>query len=68
MDIKLPEVNGLEATKQIKKFRKTLPVIAQTAYAMSADEDECIKAGCDAYICKPVKIDPLLKLIHHYIN
>lgn len=68
MDIKLPEVNGLEATKQIKKFRKTLPIIAQTAYAMSVDEDECIKAGCDAYICKPVKIDPLLKLIHHYIN
>ena len=68
MDIKLPKINGLEATKQIRKFRKSLPIIAHTAYAMSVDEDECLKAGCDAYICKPVKIDPLLKLIHQYIN
>ncbi len=68
MDIKLPGINGLEATKQIRKFRKSLPIIAHTAYAMSVDEDECIKAGCDAYICKPVKIDPLLRLIHQYIN
>ncbi len=68
MDIKLPKIDGLEATKQIKKFRKTLPVIAYTAYAMSVDEDTCLKAGCDAYICKPVKIASLLKLIHKYIN
>jgi PAS domain S-box-containing protein len=68
MDIKLPGINGLEATKQIRKFRKSLPIIAHTAYAMSVDEDECIKAGCDAYVCKPVKIDPLLRLIHQYIN
>jgi PAS domain S-box-containing protein len=68
MDIKLPGINGLEATKQIRKFRKSLPIIAHTAYAMSVDEDECLKAGCDAYICKPVKIDPLLRLIQQYIN
>lgn len=68
MDIKLPEIDGFEATKQIKKFRKTLPIIAQTAYAMASDEDNCLKAGCDAYISKPVKIEILLKLLHQYIN
>jgi len=68
MDIKLPEIDGFEATKQIKKFRKTLPIIAQTAYAMASDEDSCLKAGCDAYVSKPVKIEILLKLLHQYIN
>ena len=68
MDIKLPGINGLEATKKIRKFRKSLPIIAHTAYAMSVDEDECLKAGCDAYVCKPVKTDPFLKLIRQYIN
>jgi PAS domain S-box-containing protein len=68
MDIKLPKVDGLEATKQIKKFRKTLPIIAHTAYAMTVDEGTCLRAGCDAYVCKPVKIDPLLKLMQKFIN
>ena len=67
MDIKMPQMDGLEATTQIKKSRKTLPVIVQTAYAMSADEESCLKAGCDAYITKPIKIEPLFKLIQQYI-
>ncbi len=67
MDIKLPELDGLRATAIIKKNRKTLPIIAQTAYVMSSDEDECLKAGCDAYIAKPIKIDAFLKLIDQFI-
>jgi two-component system cell cycle response regulator DivK len=57
----------LEATKRIKNIRNTLPIIVQTAYAMSADEESYLKFGCDAYISKPIKIEPLFKLIKEYI-
>jgi CheY-like chemotaxis protein len=67
MDIKMPHMDGLEATNQIKKTRSTLPVIVQTAYAMSADEESCLKAGCDGYITKPIKIEPLFKTIKHFM-
>jgi PAS domain S-box-containing protein len=68
MDIKMPDVNGFEATKKIKKIRKSLPIIAQTAYAMSVDEDNCLRAGCDDYISKPLRIDDLLNKINNYLN
>ena len=55
MDFKMPVMNGLEATREIKAFRKELPIIALTAYAMSSDEKMAFEAGCDAYIAKPVK-------------
>lgn len=67
MDVKLPELDGLEASRRIKKYRDTLPIIAQTAYAMTSDEDSCLKAGCDAYISKPIISEPLLKLIDQFI-
>jgi PAS domain S-box-containing protein len=54
MDIKMPGLNGYEATKKIKKFRPDLPIIAQTAYAFSDDLQKAIAAGCDDYISKPV--------------
>jgi PAS domain S-box-containing protein len=68
MDIKMPDLNGLEATKRIKTIRPNLPVIAQTAYAMSTDEENCLKSGCDDYIAKPLRIDDLLKKIDHYFQ
>lgn len=68
MDIKMPDMNGFEATKKIKKKRKELPIIAQTAYAMSTDEDICLKIGCDDYISKPVRIDDLLRKIEKYLK
>lgn len=67
MDIKLPELDGFEVVKIIKKERKTLPVIAQTAYAMSSDEQECLNAGCDAYIAKPIDIKTFLRLISRFM-
>jgi PAS domain S-box-containing protein len=54
MDIQLPDLNGLEATREIKKMRPDLPIIAQTAFALSTDEQEVYDAGCDAYIPKPI--------------
>jgi CheY-like chemotaxis protein len=53
MDIKMPVMDGLEATREIKSFRKILPVIAITAFAMSGDEKRANEAGCDDYIAKP---------------
>jgi CheY-like chemotaxis protein len=63
MDIKMPEMDGYEATRQIRLFNKAITIIAQTAYAQSSDMDKAIKAGCDGYISKPVKKDELLKLL-----
>ncbi len=64
MDIKMPGITGLEATKKIRKFNKTIPIIAQTAYALDGDRDVIIGAGCNDYISKPVKPDELLKMIN----
>jgi PAS domain S-box-containing protein len=67
MDIKLPDINGYEVTKQIKDKRKDLPIIAQTAFAMSGDPGKAIAAGCNDYISKPIDTAKLLKLMSKYI-
>jgi PAS domain S-box-containing protein len=59
MDIKMPVMNGLEATKQIKAQLPDLIIVALTAYAMSGDENMVRMAGCDDYIAKPVSIKEL---------
>ena len=66
MDIKLPDINGLEATKQIKTFRKNLPIIAQTAYAMTSDKNNALNAGCVDYIAKPLNGKKLIELVEKY--
>jgi CheY-like chemotaxis protein len=68
MDIQMPRMNGYEATKIIKQIRKDLPVIAQTAYAMENDKDKILKAGCDDYVAKPIKVGVLLEMIQKYIG
>ncbi len=68
MDVKMPDLDGLEATRRIKMIRRDLPVIAQTAYAMSTDEESCLSAGCDDYISKPLRIDDLLRKIDAYLR
>jgi len=66
MDLKMPDMNGLEATKLIKSFRKNLPVIAVTAHAASGDEHKAISAGCDDYISKPYEKDLLIRKLGKY--
>lgn len=68
MDIQLPVMNGLEATKIIKELDASLPVIAQTAYAMSQDRQKALDAGCDDYIAKPMKRKDLVDLIVKHIR
>jgi len=68
MDIKMPDLNGLEATIEIKKTYPNLPIIAQTAYAMEEDEEASMKAGCDDYISKPIRPEVLLTVMSKFFN
>ena len=70
MDIMMPKMDGLEATRIIKADEKTkhIPIIALTSYAMKGDREKTIEAGCDGYIAKPIDIKEVLKAIEHYLT
>ncbi len=68
MDIKMPVMNGIEATAHIKKFRAELPIIAVTAFAQTDDEYHILKAGCDEYMTKPVNPVELLASMNKYLK
>ena len=67
MDIQMPFLNGHEAAKAIKKLRPGLPIIAQTAMAMDGDKEDCIMAGCDDYLTKPINPHSLLAKMAQFI-
>jgi CheY-like chemotaxis protein len=68
MDIKMPLLNGYEATKRIKTKRPNLPIIAQTAYAMISDKLEAENAGCDGYLSKPIKIYQITEVLEEHLK
>ncbi len=68
MDIKLPFMDGYEATKAIKQINPKIPIIAQTAYGLIGDRERAIIAGCDEYISKPIKLDKLLNMVNLYLS
>ncbi|MBW6491381.1 MAG: response regulator [Lentimicrobium sp.] len=68
MDMNLPVLNGYESTRQIKKLRPDLPVIAQTAHAMRGDRMECIQAGCDEYLAKPLDMNKLYAFVDEFLK
>ena len=63
MDIRMPVMDGYTATKEIKKFRPELPIIAQTAYAMESDRKMAFDEGCDDYISKPIRRKDLIEIV-----
>ena len=67
MDIKMPEMDGLEATKIIKKEMPDMPIIALTANAFESDREQALSAGCDDFLSKPVNADVCLATIDKYI-
>jgi len=68
MDIQLPDMNGYEATREIRKFNTTVIILAQTAYGLSSDRDKAIEAGCNDYIAKPIHKKELAVLVNKYFN
>ena len=68
MDMKMPNMNGYEATTEIKKLGIKCPIIAQTAYALQDDEVKTFTAGCDSYLSKPIKSRELLNVIEKYLR
>jgi len=65
-DINMPEVNGIEAVKELRKLGYKVPIIAQTAYALLEEKESCLKAGCSAYISKPIDTNLLFELINQH--
>ncbi len=68
MDIKMPGLNGYEATQQIREFNKNVYILAQTAYAQSGDREKAIEVGCNDYISKPIQKDELFRKLEKYFN
>ena len=68
MDIRMPKMDGNEATRQIRQFNTDVIIIAQTAYAFSGDKEKAIEAGCNDYISKPINSTFLYELIKKHIN
>jgi signal transduction histidine kinase/CheY-like chemotaxis protein len=68
MDIQMPEMNGYEATRQIRQFNRDIVIIAQTAFGLTGDREKAIEAGCNDYIRKPVNKDELLSIIRKNFN
>jgi signal transduction histidine kinase len=68
MDIKMPEMDGYEATRKIRQFNKKVIIIAETAFALADDKEKALAAGCNDYISKPIKKDELEALIQMYFQ
>lgn len=68
MDVRLPEIDGLQATAEIRKHNTEIPIIAQTAHASHEDRAKCIDAGCNNYITKPINAKELFILMNQYLS
>lgn len=67
MDIKMPDVDGNQATRQIKELNPAITVIAQTSYSRKEDREQAFEAGCDSFLAKPVKPDNLFATVEKYL-
>jgi PAS domain S-box-containing protein len=66
MDLKMPILDGISATKKIREFNKSVIIIAQSAYALQLDKDKAIAAGCNDFITKPINSDELIEMLKKY--
>ena len=68
MDIRMPEMNGLDATRIIKEVSSSTPVIALSAYAFEENIRDAKEAGCDEFMAKPFKVENLIDVVHKYLE
>lgn len=68
MDIRMPDIDGYSATREIRVFNPELPIIAVTAYALPGEQISARAAGCTDYLAKPVKRDTLLSTVRKYLS
>ncbi|HNR41746.1 MAG TPA: ATP-binding protein [Bacteroidales bacterium] len=68
LDMQMPEMNGIEATRELRKIRGDIPIIAQTAFIFEDDKDIILEAGCDACLIKPIRKEHLLTVMSGFIK
>jgi CheY-like chemotaxis protein len=68
MDIKMPEVGGIEAARKIREFNHKVPIIAQTAFVMTEEKEESLRAGCNHFVTKPLDRTTIMELIDSYFK
>jgi two-component system cell cycle response regulator DivK len=67
MDINMPKLDGIEATRIIKSMNPEIVIVVQTAFILSGEERLCQEAGCDEFITKPIRLKYLLDTINRYL-
>lgn len=68
MDMRMPDMGGLEASAIIKRMHPKIKIIAQTAYALAGEKEKILDAGCDNYVSKPIEGKMLLQMIDGYLK
>lgn len=68
MDIKMPEMSGIEAARKIREFNDRVPIIAQTAFVMAEEKEESYQAGCNHFVTKPLDRTTIMELIDGYFK
>lgn len=68
MDIQLPDDSGLNVTRVMKKIDPNIIIVAQTAFAMADDERDCMEAGCDDYLSKPISSASLMTVMKKHLG
>lgn len=68
MDMRLPGINGFDATRLIKRIRRDIPIVAQTAYAMENEKEQCLEAGCDHYMTKPFDQEVFFDVLNNFLQ
>jgi CheY-like chemotaxis protein len=68
MDIRMPIMDGYDATRKIREFNKEVIIIAQTVYAFKGDKQKAVEAGCNDHISKPINKEELFKKIENYLS
>ena len=68
MDIRMPDMDGYTATRQIRQFNPEVVIIAQTAHALTSDREEALNSGCNDFILKPIQKEKIVELIQKKLN